>query len=122
MDGQTGMKSIMKINSTSYTDYGPIRTRDTATLKFYQTVNVSAWFSGCLTTTLHFRPMIPVAVNIKRPIVVVDVQTKLLEGLVPPDVRRYHVKYSTAIFKPKSANEIYPGPSKRCRLRYEYGM
>lgn len=114
------VRSVMKINSRSYIKSGPIGTRDTHTLQFYNNANISAWFSGCLTVSLKFQPIIPVMINTKRSILIVDVWKEHLKGLVPPEILRYHVKYRTAVFKPKYFNEIYEQLEEFDKVRQRY--
>ncbi|CAF2149882.1 unnamed protein product [Rotaria magnacalcarata] len=97
---------IMLLKRKTYDTYGPVGARDANTLKLLTQKNISSWFSGCLTTTLKFHPLIKSAYNSTKHVLVVDVQRDLLDILVPPDILRENIVWSTAIHNATFANQI----------------
>ncbi|CAF3748927.1 unnamed protein product [Rotaria socialis] len=97
---------FMLLKRKTYDMYGPVGARDAYTLQLLYQQNISSWFSGCLTTTLKFHPLTQSANDLRKHVLVVDVQRDLLDTLVPPDILRENVRWSTAIYKVTSVNQL----------------
>ncbi|CAF4161698.1 unnamed protein product [Adineta steineri] len=96
---------VMIKSRKTYDKYGPVGARDMVTLQLLEKQNISSWLSGCLTTTLKYRSVARLINDTKKSILIVDVQNNLTNILVPPDILRDNVIWSTALYTPENINQ-----------------